>query len=148
MSDPVPSLPSLLSWACPLHFNDTELSGLILENCSNIGIIYHVSSNFFLNVKIWCLVRHLPIIVHNTHVYILTWPWLCIYNKKSENFKKPNKTHKIKIPIKPSAHPGKGQTGLGFYWVTPRDRPRPGPGFQSQPGAGIRREPGLAGSQD
>ena len=33
-----------------------------------------------------------------------------IPNKKSKNFKKPKK---------PSAHLGKGQAGLGFFWVKP-----------------------------
>ena len=35
-------------------------------------------------------------------------------NKTQKNPKKPNKTQK-----KPNPYPIKGQTGIGFFWVTP-----------------------------
>ena len=52
----------------------------------------------------------------------------CVYKKSAKiinflktqkNPKKPNKTQK-----KPNPYPRKGQTGIGFFWVTPPPPPR------------------------
>ena len=50
----------------------------------------------------------------------------CVYKKTAKiiNFLKTQKKTR-KNPIKPNPYPRKGQTGIGFFWVTPPPPPPP-----------------------
>ena len=63
-------------------------------------------------------------LLHHLYIYVITSAYShIVYTKNQQKlliFLKPKKTQKKTIkPKKPNPYPIKGQTGIGFFWVTP-----------------------------
>ena len=60
-------------------------------------------------------------LLHHLYIYVITCAYShIVYTKNQQKlliFLKPKKTRKN--PKKPNPYPRKGQTGIGFFWVTP-----------------------------
>ena len=61
-------------------------------------------------------------LLHHFYIYVISCAYSYMeYMRNQEKLIKPKKTRKnpIKPKKKPNPYPIKGQTGIGFFWVTP-----------------------------